>query len=175
MVDHVSGNDGAHVDTPESSSLQSTSDSGSMSNTSRQTQDSPLGQWISGLDTWQSGNVDTIVMGLLTYPLSGNETSYQGTASESFISESSPVSSDNAQQLDLGHGGLQTMSADEMAQRNWGWQPVDSHPGTLMPEDSDLVALDPTMPTVLEYWDWQGLDLGHPAQWHDSPSPLSGQ
>ncbi|KAK3394508.1 hypothetical protein B0H63DRAFT_517631 [Podospora didyma] len=30
---------------------------------------------------------------------------------------------------------------------------------------------DGSMPTVLEYWDWQGLDLGHPGFWNDPSHP----
>jgi len=56
-----------------------------------------------------------------------------------------------------------------MEQGDWGWQLVDTHSGA---EDSSLVASEPAMPTVLECWDWQGLDLGHPGQWHDSPFAL---
>ncbi|KAK5657078.1 hypothetical protein OQA88_3606 [Cercophora sp. LCS_1] len=32
-------------------------------------------------------------------------------------------------------------------------------------QNTNLVEFDPTMPTLLEYWDWQGLDLGHPGFW----------
>jgi len=34
----------------------------------------------------------------------------------------------------------------------------------------DLMTFDGGMPTVLEYWDWQGLDLGNPGFWHP-PQP----
>lgn len=39
---------------------------------------------------------------------------------------------------------------------------------------SHLEGYDPNMPTVLEYWDWQGLDLGNPNFWgntHPPPPP----
>jgi len=107
---HASGRDGAQVDTPETNNLQSTSDSGIVRNTSRQAQDSPLGQLISGVETRQAGNANTTVMGLLTYSSLGNQGPYQGTISDSFIPEGSPVSPDNVQKLCLRYGGLQAMS-----------------------------------------------------------------
>jgi hypothetical protein len=53
------------------------------------------------------------------------------------------------------------------SQGGWPIMGVASHgDGHLEP---NLVVFDPNMPTVLEYWDWEGLDLGHPGYWGGPP------
>jgi len=55
------------------------------------------------------------------------------------------------------------------SQGEWPILDVASHgDGDLEP---NLMVFDPNMPTVLEYWDWQGLDLGHPGYWGGPPPP----
>lgn len=59
------------------------------------------------------------------------------------------------------------VTAVPTSQGEWSILDVGSHGnGHLEP---NLVAFDPNMPTVLEYWDWQGLDLGHPGYWGGPP------
>lgn len=53
------------------------------------------------------------------------------------------------------------------SQGEWSMLNVSSHGGEHL--EPNLVAFDPNMPTVLEYWDWQGLDLGHPGYWGGPP------
>lgn len=60
-----------------------------------------------------------------------------------------------------------------------GWQAPQvavSEPSQInVLQGGNLAGFDSTTPTVLEYWDWQGLDLGHPVSWGASAVQASGQ
>ncbi|KAK1835531.1 hypothetical protein QBC39DRAFT_340470 [Podospora conica] len=100
-------------------------------------------------------------------------TAISGIPSPQVQSDSYGLPDDQAGLHDFQYVGLPSggfdVSGAPTSQGGWVVLEAPSHgDGYLEP---NLVAFDPNMPTVLEYWDWQGLDLGHPGYW-GAPPPL---
>ncbi|KAK4191847.1 fungal-specific transcription factor domain-containing protein [Podospora australis] len=65
------------------------------------------------------------------------------------------------------------------ANENINFQPVwhpsaEVNSGFQTPQNGNLQGQqdEQTVPAVLEYWDWQGLDLGHPGHWGNAQPPM---
>lgn len=96
--------------------------------------------------------------------LSESETANSGILLPQVQADSFVLPDDHFQYVSLPQGGPFDVPT---SQAEWSILEAASHgDGHLEP---NLVAFDPNMPTVLEYWDWQGLDLGHPGYWGGPP------
>jgi len=80
------------------------------------------------------------------------------------------IPGDVAQMHDPVYINFQPHQFNSIHQAQWH-SSTDVVIGTQAFQDSNIGAYDPNLPTVLEHWDWQGLDL-HPGFWGDAhPSP----
>ncbi|KAK1752526.1 fungal-specific transcription factor domain-containing protein [Echria macrotheca] len=82
------------------------------------------------------------------------------------------VPSNPGQLSNYPYDDFQATSFDVLPVAERAWQPAGEVPNEIgYFQDANLGGFDSTVPTVLEYWDWHGLDLGHPGLWGNPHAP----